>query len=149
MQPELLELIQMRMAASHNEQVWAVTLVGSMNGFVIAQVDRLIASIEYKKIRLGIWTATVLCILFIFQRHGIYLHYSNLIDQEFAVFKTLSPMLQLLRWGVLSSGVLLYSSIAAGISIAAHLTCKKAEQLKEESAKKMAQNVSVTVTQDG
>ena len=130
MQPEILELIQTRMATSYNEQIWAVALVGSMSGFVITQVDRLIASIDYKKIKLGVWIVTFLCVLFILLRHGVYLHYSSIIDQEYSILKELSPTMTFLRWVVLSSGALLYTSITVGMAIAAVLTCKKADKLK-------------------
>ena len=42
------------MIASYNEQLWALTLVTLMNGFVIMQVDRFLSSIGYKKIKLSI-----------------------------------------------------------------------------------------------
>lgn len=131
MQPDLLELIQTRMATSYNEQIWAVALVGSMCGFAITQVDRLIAAISYKKIRNGIWTVTALCVLFILLRHGVYMHYSGIIDQEYAALKALSPAMTFSRGVVLLSGAFLYSSIAVGMCIAAVLTCKKADKLKK------------------
>lgn len=135
MQPELLDLIQTRMATSYNEQLWAVTLVSSMNGFLITQVDRIIASINFKRIRLGIWTVTILCVLFILLRHGIYLHYSSIIDQEYSILKELSPVMTVSRWVVSSSGALLYSCITVGMTIAAHIVCKKADHLKNGSGK--------------
>ena len=135
MEPEILELIQKRMATSYNEQLWAVALVGSMSGFVITQVDRLVASIDYKKIRLGIWIVTALCVLFILLRHGIYLHYNSIIDKEFSILKELSPTMTFLKCVVLSSGALLYTSITVGMAIAAVLTCKKAVKLKKEAKK--------------
>jgi len=135
MQPEFLELIQTRMATSYNEQLWAVALVGSMNGFVITQVDRLIASIDYKRIKLGIWIVTTLCVLFILSRHGVYLHYSSIIDQEYSILKELSPTMTFFRWAVLSSGALLYTCITVGMTIAAVIVCKKADNLKNGSGK--------------
>ncbi len=135
MEPGILELIQKRMATSYNEQIWAVALVGSMSGFVITQVDRLVASIDYKKIRLGIWIVTSLCVLFIILRHGVYWHYNSIIDKEFSILKELSPTMTFLRYVVLFSGAILYTSITAGMAIAAVLICKKAEKLKEEAEK--------------
>ncbi len=131
MEPGILELIQQRMATSYNEQLWTVALVGSMSGFVITQVDRLVASVDYKKIRLGIWIVTSLCVLFILLRHGIYLHYNSIIDKEFSILKELSPTMTFLRYVVLSSGAILYTSITVGMATAAVLTCKKAEKLKK------------------
>jgi len=135
MEPEILELIQKRMTTSFNEQLWAVALVASMSGFVIMQVDRLVASIDYKKIRLGIWIVTSLCVLFILLRHGVYLHYNSIIDQEFSILRELSPTMTFLRYVVLSSGVLLYTSFTVGMAIAGVLTCKKAVKLKKEAEK--------------
>ena len=142
MEPEILELIQKRMATSYNEQLWAVALVASMSGFVITQVDRLVASIDYKIIRRGIWIVTSLCVLFILLRHGVYLYYNNIIDQECSIIKELSPRMTFLRSVVSFSGVLLYTSVTVGMAIAAILTCKKAVKLKKEAEKCIAQQVA-------
>jgi hypothetical protein len=98
-----------------------------MSGFIITQVDKFITSVGYKKIKLGIWIVTTLCVLFILLRHGIYLHYNMIIDKEYSLLKDLSPTMTLFRLVVLSSGALLYICITVGMATAAILSCKKAD----------------------
>ena len=122
------------MIASYNEQLWALTLVTLMNGFVIMQVDQFLSSIGYKKIKLSIWIVTFLCIIFILLRHGVYWHYSSIIDQEYYILREFSPIKTFLRYVVLFSGMVLYTSMTIGVAIAAILTCKKAIKLKKKTA---------------
>lgn len=135
MQSELLKLIQDRMATSYTEQLWVVTLIGSMSGFVITQADRLIAAVGYRKIRFAISIVTLLCVAFILLRHGIYLHYSSMIDQEYPQLTDLSPVMIFFRWVTLCSGALLYICITVGMSVAVVLSCKNAEKSANTSKK--------------
>lgn len=131
---ELLNIVQQRMTTSYNEQLWTVALAASMSGFLITQADRLIASIDYKIIRIGIWIVTSLCVLFIILRHGVYLHYSSLLDNELPTLKDLSTTMTIIRYMVLSSGMLLYTSITVGMAIAADLTCKNHAEILKKNA---------------
>ncbi len=123
---EILDLIQSRMSTSYNEQIWAVTIVSSLCGFIIVNAKKLRKTISYKWLTGGIWIITGLCFLFILSRFGIYLHYSNLLDNEIKTMTEYSWYASLCRWFVLFSGTLIYSVIIFGMNRATILICKNA-----------------------
>ena len=125
MEKELIELIQSRMVTSYNEQIWAVTIVSSLCGFVIVNAKKLTKSIDFNFLAAAIWIITGVCFFFILTRFGIHLHYSRLIDKEYPLFIDLPWYLTICRWIVLVSGTLLYLTIIACMNRAAIYICKK------------------------
>ncbi len=138
MESALAQIIQERMSTAHTEQIWAVTIVGSMSGLVIARSKELVESIGYNTLRLGIWLMAGLCVAFILLRHGIYWYYSGIIDNEMPFIHSLSIVARFSRLVVLLSGVCLYSGIVTGMAFAALRVCKS-EELKRQK-KSLLQN---------
>lgn len=133
---EILDLIQSRMLISYSEQTWAVTIVSSLCGFVIVNANRLRKSVSFKWLTGGVWTLTGLCFLFILSRFLIYLHYSNLIDNEIRTLTEHTWYISLCRWFVLFSGTLIYSVILFGMNRATILICKKAYLTRNKNPSK-------------
>ena len=84
MESDLLSFFQDRMARAYAEQVWAVLLVGSMNGFVIKEARTLLDALKSALVVWGIRIITGLALLSIWSRHAIFLHYDGLAKRILA-----------------------------------------------------------------
>ncbi len=132
MEPDLLGFFQDRMARAYAEQVWAVALVGSMNGFVINQARTLLEALKPAPMVWGIRIITILTLLFIWSRHAIFLHYDGLAKQILALHSPavstgLSNFQQVAAITVGWSGVALYSLLVVGMAYAALRTLRTLE----------------------
>lgn len=73
--------LQDRMSRSHQEQVWAVALVGGLNSLVINQGKLLAAAIGQGRLALGLALTCLLGLLFLWSRHFIYRHYDGILRE--------------------------------------------------------------------
>lgn len=123
MEVDLLGFFKDRMARAYEEQVWAVALIGAMNGFIISKVRDLVSAIKPSIIILGTYVTTALALLFIWSRHAVFVHYDDLAKR--IMDKTASGILgrfygvtpaasELAGW----SGVVLYSLLVIGMTYA-------------------------------
>lgn len=133
MESDLLSFFQDRMARAYAEQVWAVLLVGSMNGFVIKEARTLLDALKSALVVWGIRIITGLALLFIWSRHAIFLHYDGLAKQILALHSPavstgLSNFQQVGAITVGWSGVALYTLLVVGMAYAACRTLKTQEQ---------------------
>jgi len=132
MESDLLSFFQDRMARAYAEQVWAVLLVGSMNGFVIKEARTLLDALNSALVVWGIRIITGLALLFIWSRHAIFLHYDGLAKQILALHSPavstgLSNFQQVAAITVGWSGVALYTLLVVGMAYAALRTLSAVE----------------------
>ncbi len=64
MNAEMLSFYMDRMGRAYEEQVWAVALVGSAAGFLIAQADRVLPLLHRPLLVAGVWATGVLALGF-------------------------------------------------------------------------------------
>jgi len=120
---DVLSYLQDRIARSYEEQVWVVAILGAMNGFVISQADKLKTVLNPSVIVWGIRCVTLLGILFVWSRHGVYMFYDRQVKQLVESNPDyIMPQLTLFeiaaREAVAWSGVLLYTLVITGMAYA-------------------------------
>lgn len=120
---DVVNYLQDRIARSYEEQVWAVAILGAMNGFVISQADKLKTVLKPSLIVWGIRCITLLGLLFIWSRHGVYMFYDRQVKHLVASNPDyIMPQLTLFEIGareaVTWSGVLLYTLVIIGMAYA-------------------------------
>jgi len=123
MEPDLVEIFQHRMDAAAAEQVWSVTILGSLNAFVITKAADLVRALGRKKATWGIGVVTALVCVFIWSRHGVYWFYSRKHDalvhlESPSYLSDLTWYETAARFCVMWSGVLLYTAICVGMAFA-------------------------------
>jgi len=123
MDGDVLAFAMDRMGRAYQEQVWAVALVGSAAGFLIAQRERIVPLLRRPPLlALGVWVTGVLALLFIWSRHAIYLHYDAIARGLLGTAAgAVSPAArQLAGW----TGVTLYSLLVLGMTLMAARTLR-------------------------
>ena len=123
MELDLLGFYRDRMAKSYEEQVWAVALVGSMNGFIISQAQTLLRVLNPHTLVWGLYLIALVTLAFIWSRHGIFVYYDRLVKQIMADHSPIPlPSLtgleavatKIVGW----SGVVLYTLLVIGMTYA-------------------------------
>jgi hypothetical protein len=125
MNAEMLSFYMDRMGRAYEEQVWAVALVGSAAGFLIAKADRIVPLLRRPPLlAFGVWVTGVLALLFIWSRHFIFLHYDALSRALLALGADGVPPAarQLAAW----SGITLYTLLVLGMTVMASRTFRSA-----------------------
>jgi hypothetical protein len=126
---DLLSFFKERMAQAYTEQIWAVTLMGSMNAFVILNAAKL-AERRTKLLSWGVGIGALCAILFIWSRQGIFQYYNALAKKMIAEHAPVTlpdptwiqaAASKAVGW----SGVLLYSLVVAGMTWASLRVLKK------------------------
>jgi hypothetical protein len=117
MNGEKLSFYMGRMGRAYEEQVWAVALVGSAAGFLIAQADRVLPLLHRPLLADGVWATGVLALLFIWSRHFIYRHYDALSRSIVPTSTDGVPSAarMLAAW----SGIALYTMLVLGMTVLA------------------------------
>jgi hypothetical protein len=123
MELDLLGFFQDRMARSYEEQVWAVALVGSMNGFIISQARNLLIALNPRILAWGIYLTALVALAFVWSRHGIFVYYDRLAKQIMAdhspiALPGLTGLEAVARLIVGWSGVALYTLLVIGMTYA-------------------------------
>ena len=127
---EIIQLFQSRMDKCQAEQFWAMALFASMTGFIILKNKMLVKSISYTLLQWGIIITGIFSILYIISRHFIYIHYDLLVNNIILSDKNISGYITnnpdfVFKILSLSSGVLFYIVICAGMALASIFVTQK------------------------
>jgi hypothetical protein len=116
-------LIGGRMDRSYQEQVWTVGIVVGLNAAIL--VPRADVALVLFGATTAAWAVAItgaLATIFVWSRHGIYLYYDHLIrsraTNDAVAAASQSRPLRVARLLALWSGVLFYSFITVGLTVA-------------------------------
>ena len=124
MTPDLVSFAQDRIATALTEQLWAVALVGALNGFIASHSKELLGGFRRSVLVAGVSITSTLALFFIWSRHFIFMHYDGLAKAAIGAATPgalcppdrVSPTLGFIAaW----SGVFLYSLVVAGAAVVA------------------------------
>ena len=119
----LFDLCGQRMTTAYQEQVWAVAMVGGVNGFVASQAPRLEAAFGLGTAATAVAAVSLLALLFVWSRHAIYVHYDRIAVALVAADGERVPRPDRVpaRRAAMArlSGVALYSILIMGMAVVA------------------------------
>jgi hypothetical protein len=124
MEPDLLGFFRDRMASAYEEQMWAIALVGGLNGFLAAYAHRFPTGFRSWVLVAVVLLLSASALLFVWSRHFIFMFYDGcaktLLEatpygMQCTTDRARPVMAFLARW----SGVTLYSLIIIGLAVAA------------------------------
>jgi hypothetical protein len=109
-----------RMSAAHQEQTWAVALVGGMNAFVASHAARLLKGFGPRVLQMAVGVISLFALGFVWSRHFIFMHYDDGVKAVLALdaagsLSSPDRVPEFLSFMARWSGVTLYSLIISGL----------------------------------